>query len=79
MSFEEALDPEVPLVACRSLDYMLREAIESSNRVQNYVPAESILNLIDTNVKTSVETKSDLVTYQCRRITEGLRLAESMY
>ncbi|VDM42866.1 unnamed protein product [Toxocara canis] len=82
MTFEEAIVPEVPLKAVRLLRYILRgdgqEAIESGSRVQESVPAELVLRLIEGNIKTPVETGSELVSYQCRRITEGLRLAETV-
>lgn len=39
---------------------------------------EQLLALVDAAVKTSVETSKPEVTYQCRRITEGLRLAEGI-
>uniref|UniRef100_F1L155 Protein CIP2A n=1 Tax=Ascaris suum TaxID=6253 RepID=F1L155_ASCSU len=78
MTFEEAIVPEVPLKAIRLLRYILREAIESGSRVQDSVPAELILRLIEGNIKTPVETGSELVSFQCRRIAEGLRLAETV-
>uniref|UniRef100_A0A914VHU2 Protein CIP2A n=1 Tax=Plectus sambesii TaxID=2011161 RepID=A0A914VHU2_9BILA len=76
LSFDDALIPETPLKAVRLLQYVLKEAIESGSRVQDFVPPETILQLVEGNIKTSIETSSPLVSAQCRRITEGLRLAE---
>lgn len=44
--------------------------------MDSFVPASSVVQLIQANIKTTVETSSEAVIHQCRRITEGLRLAE---
>uniref|UniRef100_A0AC34R801 Protein CIP2A n=1 Tax=Panagrolaimus sp. JU765 TaxID=591449 RepID=A0AC34R801_9BILA len=78
LTFEDAIEPEVPLVACELLTFLLREIVESGNRLVDYVPIEGLIELIRFNVKTAVETKSELVSYQCRRITCGLKLADAI-
>lgn len=78
MTFEDAIEPEVPLVACELLTFILKEIVESGSRVIDHIPIEGLIELIRFNVKTAVETKSELVSYQCRRITCGLKLAESI-
>ncbi len=50
--------------------------INTGHRVQDYAPPDKLLQLIEYSVKTSVETAHGLVTFQCRRIVEGLKLAE---
>lgn len=78
LSFEEAIIPEVPLSAMRLLRYLLKEGIDNGNHLQEFVPIEHIMELIENSLKTPVETSSDLVSDQCRRITEGLRIAETV-
>ncbi|VDK18457.1 unnamed protein product, partial [Anisakis simplex] len=78
MTFDEAILPDAPLKAVKLLRYVLKEAIESGAHAQDYVPSELILRLIEDNIKTPVETASELVSFQCKRITEGLRLAETV-
>lgn len=53
-----------------------QEAIEIGVKLNELVPIHLICSLIESNIKSAVETKSELVKYQCLRITEGLRLAE---
>ncbi|VDD92387.1 unnamed protein product [Enterobius vermicularis] len=79
LSFEEAITPEVPLNAMRLLRCLLKEAIDNGNHVQEFVPIEHLMQLIENSLKTPIETSSDVVSDQCRRITEGLRLAESKF
>ncbi|VDN53332.1 unnamed protein product [Dracunculus medinensis] len=74
MSFIDAIVPEVPLKAIRLLRYLLQECIESGDHIQNYVPHEIILTLVEDCLKTAVETNSQYVAFQCDRINEGLRL-----
>ncbi|VDN02516.1 unnamed protein product [Thelazia callipaeda] len=76
LSFDEAIEPEVPLKAIRLLICLLQELVESTGRVEDVVPIAHILQLVENNVKTAIETVSDSVKFQCQRITEGLRLAE---
>ncbi|CAG9535336.1 unnamed protein product [Cercopithifilaria johnstoni] len=76
LSFDEAIQPEIPLKAMRLLIYLLQELIENNGHVQNVLPIEHILRLIENNTKTAIETVSSLVKFQCQRITEGLRLVE---
>uniref|UniRef100_A0A0N5A856 Protein CIP2A n=1 Tax=Syphacia muris TaxID=451379 RepID=A0A0N5A856_9BILA len=78
LSFEEAIIPDIPLNAMRLLRYLLKEAIENGSHVEEFIPVEHIMQLIENSLKTSIETNSDLVTEQCRRISEGLRLAETV-
>uniref|UniRef100_A0A914YB67 CIP2A N-terminal domain-containing protein n=1 Tax=Panagrolaimus superbus TaxID=310955 RepID=A0A914YB67_9BILA len=77
-SFDDAIDPEAPILACELLTYVLKEAVDSNQPIQHFVPLESLVDLIRTNVKTTIETKSEIVSYQCRRITCGLRLADAI-
>lgn len=56
---------------------MLQESLENCGHIQGSVPSAHILQLVENNMKTAIETVSDCVRFQCRRITEGLRLAES--
>lgn len=56
-----------------------KEAIDNGNHVQEFVPIEHLMQLIENSLKTPIETSSDVVSDQCRRITEGLRLAESKF
>ncbi|VDN19209.1 unnamed protein product [Gongylonema pulchrum] len=76
MSFEEAIEPEVPLRAIRLLIFLLQDLLEKNGRVRDALPCECILRLIEQSSKTAVETVSDCVRFQCNRIAEGLRLAE---
>ncbi|VDK58889.1 unnamed protein product [Cylicostephanus goldi] len=73
---EEAVQPEVPLKALRLLTYLIKEKFESGESLHDLIAGEQLLVLVDAAVKTSVETSKPEVLYQCRRITEGLRLAE---
>lgn len=75
-SLEEAINPEVPLNAIRLLNYMCKEAVEQGVRIQELVPLDLICNLVESCIKTVLETKSALIVFQCARIIEGLRLAE---
>uniref|UniRef100_A0AC34FRY5 Protein CIP2A n=1 Tax=Panagrolaimus sp. ES5 TaxID=591445 RepID=A0AC34FRY5_9BILA len=77
-SFDDAIDPEVPILACELLTYVLKEAVDSNQPIQHFIPLDSLVDLIRTNVKTTIETKSEIVSYQCRRITCGLRLADAI-
>uniref|UniRef100_A0A158Q819 Protein CIP2A n=1 Tax=Elaeophora elaphi TaxID=1147741 RepID=A0A158Q819_9BILA len=78
LSFDEAIQPEIPLNAMRLLIYLLQELIENNGHIQDVLPSEHILRLIENNTKTAIETVSNLVKFQCQRITEGLRLAETV-
>ncbi|VDK85075.1 unnamed protein product [Litomosoides sigmodontis] len=79
LSFNEAIQPEVPLKAIRLLIYLLQELIENKSRVQDVLPTENVLRLIENSTKTAIETVSNLIKFQCQRITEGLRLAETIF
>ncbi|KAL6733370.1 hypothetical protein Aduo_004020 [Ancylostoma duodenale] len=76
ISIEDAVQPEIPLKALRLLTYLVKEKLDSGEPIAEMVMNEQLLALIDAAVKTSVETSKPEVIYQCRRITEGLRLAE---
>uniref|UniRef100_A0AAF5Q257 Protein CIP2A n=1 Tax=Wuchereria bancrofti TaxID=6293 RepID=A0AAF5Q257_WUCBA len=78
LSFDEAIEPEIPLKALRLLIYLLQELIENDGHVQDVLPTEHVLRLIENNTKTAIETVSNFVKFQCQRITEGLRLAETV-
>lgn len=78
LSFDEAIEPEIPLKALRLLIYLLQELIENDGHVQDVLPTEHILRLIENNTKTAIETVSNFVKFQCQRITEGLRLVETV-
>lgn len=72
------MDPEVPILACELLTYVLKTAVDSGQKIHDYVPLETLVDLIRVNVKTTIETKSEIVSYQCRRITCGLKLADGL-
>lgn len=55
----------------------LQEVLETGGHVQEHISCEHILDLIETTIKTAVETSSSLVSFQCQRITEGLHFARS--
>ncbi|KHJ80360.1 hypothetical protein OESDEN_19966, partial [Oesophagostomum dentatum] len=76
ISIEDAVQPEIPLKALRLLTYLVKEKLDSGEPLCDVIVYEQLLALIDAAVKTSVETSKPEVVYQCRRITEGLRLAE---
>ncbi|VDM94093.1 unnamed protein product, partial [Onchocerca ochengi] len=78
LSFDEAIQPEIPLKAMRLLIYLVQELMENNDHVQNVLPIEHILQLIENNIKTPIETISSFIKFQCQRITEGLRLAETV-
>lgn len=73
---EDAVQPEISLKALRLLTFLVKERIDGGERISNVISADQLLTLIDAAVKTTVETSKPEVVYQCRRITEGLRLAE---
>ncbi|KAF8363992.1 hypothetical protein PRIPAC_90915, partial [Pristionchus pacificus] len=77
-SFEEAIDPTVPLKALRLLNYLLKEAVESNRKLSSLIPEDRLLSIIDCAVKTPIQTSDPHVISQCARITEGLRLAEGI-
>ncbi|KAE9419544.1 hypothetical protein Angca_006612 [Angiostrongylus cantonensis] len=76
VSVEGAVQPEMSLKALRLLTYLIKEKIEHGELISDVIATEHLLNLIDAAVKTAVETSKPEVVYQCRRIMEGLRLAE---
>ncbi|KAJ1364285.1 hypothetical protein KIN20_024343, partial [Parelaphostrongylus tenuis] len=76
LSVEGAVQPEISLKALRLLTYLVKEEIEIGRRISNVIAVEQLLDLIDSAVKTTVETSRPEIVYQCRRIMEGLRLAE---
>ncbi|EFO27564.2 hypothetical protein LOAG_00913 [Loa loa] len=78
LSFSEAIQPDIPLKAMRLLIYLLQELVENDGHVQDVLPAEHILRLIENTTKTAIETVSNIVKFQCQRITEGLHLAETV-
>ncbi|KAM3718370.1 Protein CIP2A [Dirofilaria immitis] len=78
LSFDEAIQPEIPLKAIRLLIYLIQELMENNGHIQIVLPVEHILRLIETNLKTAIETVSSFVKFQCQRITEGLRLVETI-
>ncbi|KAL3994956.1 hypothetical protein ACH3XW_23830 [Acanthocheilonema viteae] len=78
LSFDEAIQPEIPLKAIRLLIHLLQELIENNGHVQDVLPTEHILRLIEINTKTAIETVSSFIKFQCQKITEGLRLAETV-
>uniref|UniRef100_A0A7I4Y4Q1 Protein CIP2A n=1 Tax=Haemonchus contortus TaxID=6289 RepID=A0A7I4Y4Q1_HAECO len=73
---ENAVQPEISLKALRLLTFLVKEKLDAGEHITDVIGAEEVLSLIDAAVKTSVETSKPEVVYQCRRITEGLRLAE---
>ncbi|GMR36714.1 hypothetical protein PMAYCL1PPCAC_06909 [Pristionchus mayeri] len=77
-SFEEAIDPSVPLRALRLLNYLLKEAVEGNHKLSSLIPEERLLSIIDSAVKTPIQTSDPHVISQCSRINEGLRLAEGI-
>ncbi|KAK6054931.1 hypothetical protein COOONC_07565, partial [Cooperia oncophora] len=54
----------------------LKEKLDAGEHIGDLISPDQILSLVDTAVKTSVETSKPEIVYQCRLITEGLRLAE---
>ncbi|GMT14695.1 hypothetical protein PFISCL1PPCAC_5992 [Pristionchus fissidentatus] len=77
-SIEEAIDPNVPLKALRLLNYLLKEAVEANRKLSLLIPEERLLSIIDSAVKTPIQTSDSQVVAQCERICEGLRLAEAV-
>ncbi|GMS84453.1 hypothetical protein PENTCL1PPCAC_6628, partial [Pristionchus entomophagus] len=77
-SLEEAIDASVPLKALRLLSYLLKEAVEANRKLSSLIPEERILSIIDSAVKTPIQTSDPNVLSQCSRIYEGLRLAEGI-
>ncbi|WKX93968.1 hypothetical protein Q1695_011325 [Nippostrongylus brasiliensis] len=73
---EDAIQPEISLKALRLLTYLMKEKLDDGQHISDVIGVEQVLALIDAAVKTTVETSKTDVVYQCRRITEGLRLAE---
>jgi hypothetical protein len=59
--------------------YIIQETMDSGSKVNNFIPPEMLLQLVELNIKTAFETSSPLVSEQCQRITEGLRLADCKY
>uniref|UniRef100_A0A7E4W858 Protein CIP2A n=1 Tax=Panagrellus redivivus TaxID=6233 RepID=A0A7E4W858_PANRE len=78
VSFEEAIDPEAPLLAAELLTLVLKEAVDLNLKIHDFVPTDVVIGIVRNNVKTPIETKSEYVSYQCRRITAGLRLADAI-
>ncbi|KAI1715252.1 protein CIP2A [Ditylenchus destructor] len=76
LRLDESLFPDISLSAIRLLIFILQETIDNGVRVQELLSAGKICQLVESNIKTSLETKSDLISLQCAKITEGLRLAE---
>ncbi|KAK6733060.1 hypothetical protein RB195_017056 [Necator americanus] len=76
ISIEDAVLPEIPLKALRLLTYLIKEKMDSGEPISDMLGSDQLLSLIDSSVKTSVETSKPEVINQCQRITEGLRLAE---
>uniref|UniRef100_A0A915DSP5 Uncharacterized protein n=1 Tax=Ditylenchus dipsaci TaxID=166011 RepID=A0A915DSP5_9BILA len=76
LPFDELIRPEISLSAIRLLAYMIQDAIEKGIKVKELIPVDKICQLIETCIKTPLETKSGQIDLQCNRITEGLRLAE---
>jgi hypothetical protein len=38
-----------------------------------------LVAVVELNVKTAIETASESAVYQCQRISEGLKLAQSKF
>jgi hypothetical protein len=79
MNADEALLPEVPIHALKLLNFLVKEAIEDSDLNNYFENADFLVSVVDCNAKTSIETASEFSIYQCQRISEGLKLAQSKY
>ncbi|CAD6192193.1 unnamed protein product [Caenorhabditis auriculariae] len=76
MSFEEAINPEVPLKALSLLSHLIKEIIDTRDRVVPYVSVEQLVSLVDSCVTSVIDPAKEDVAFTCRRVQLGLRLAE---
>ncbi|CAJ0920079.1 unnamed protein product, partial [Mesorhabditis belari] len=76
LPFNEAIDSLTPIRALQLLNYLLKEAVDGGQPVADYIPCERLMQILEENVKTTIDTGSDLVGKQCERICEALRMAE---
>ncbi|KJH46744.1 hypothetical protein DICVIV_07197 [Dictyocaulus viviparus] len=67
---------ELLIVLDPRMEECIKAKIECGERVSDVISVDQLLTIIDTSVKTTLETSKQHVIYQCRRILEGLRLAE---
>ena len=50
--------------------------MEQASKVEEYVSVETLLQLVESLVKTTMVTGNVLVAVQCCRIVDGIRLAK---
>ncbi|KAI6238006.1 hypothetical protein M3Y99_00727200 [Aphelenchoides fujianensis] len=79
MAVEETPLQRTPIAALKLLDLLVKEAIEENTPLRTYFDDPMLLvSIVEANVKTPVATKSDLVVFQCLRISESLKLAQTL-
>lgn len=76
LCFSNAFCFETSLNALQLLTLLVKEAIDANIKLDDFIPTNSICDLIECCIKSAIETKSDLINFQCARITGGLKLAK---
>ncbi|CAJ0577937.1 unnamed protein product, partial [Mesorhabditis spiculigera] len=71
-----SMDAQTPIRALRLLNILLKEAVDMDRHVADYIPALRLVQIVEENVKTDLDTGSPNAGTRCQRIAEGLRLAE---
>ncbi|KAI6179113.1 hypothetical protein M3Y98_00575400 [Aphelenchoides besseyi] len=79
MTIDETPLQRTPINALNLLDILAKESIEESGSLKSYFDdVNTLISIVEMNVKTPVATNSDLVVFQCRRIAESLKFSQTL-
>lgn len=77
LTVEECIEPEVPLRAIRLLALLVREIVDTHEKIGPFLPKEQVVPLIISCVNTTVDPSEENAVYSSTRVQLGLRLAEA--
>ncbi|VDP18581.1 unnamed protein product [Soboliphyme baturini] len=67
--------PDMPVKAMRLLRLVLANLMASDHRLQDYLAADSLVQLVEDSLKITLETGHSLIVQKCMYLHEALKLA----
>lgn len=77
ISVDSVVDEMIPIRALKLLTFLLKEIVDVNDRILTHIASEQIVQLIEVSGKTTIDSGRETATFECKRLTEALRIAES--
>ncbi|PAV59347.1 hypothetical protein WR25_21391 isoform E [Diploscapter pachys] len=76
IAVDSVVDEMIPIRALKLLTFLLKEIVDVNDRILVHIASEQIAQLIEVSGKTTIDSGRETATFECKRLTEALRIAE---